>query len=172
MKPRTFDSKEDVSDYYAQILASLQSKNKPKEPLDFNYTGPLSYDYRAFYSDSSEEELLRRSPTSYALMLCNKIGHYLKTVHRKELVRMDVEFHVDCFGQAWLHFASNIWTRERNEELKDQDRQFMDFIAERVNVRQSLALSSAREESKSTTVLVPKERKDPEITRTPQVKFR
>ena len=32
-----------------------------------------------------------------------------------EVLRMNVEFHIDDFGQVWLFNADNIWIREKNE---------------------------------------------------------
>jgi hypothetical protein len=48
------------------------------------------------------------NPTFYCLMVCNKIGHYLKVVHNIKLKRMSVEFSIDDFGVIWLFYAKDI----------------------------------------------------------------
>lgn len=73
-----------------------QAVNEQTGQHDFKYTGAVKYDFKRFLKqDMTEEELMRQSPTMYCLMQCNKIGWYMKLVHNMELLRMNVEFHID-----------------------------------------------------------------------------
>ena len=101
---------------------------------------------------------MRASPTLYCLMVCNKVGHYLKVVYNKELIRMDVEFHKDQFGHVWFYHCRDVWVREKNDWIKNHDERFSRFI-----------LSEIRKEQKPTTQapLVHKEEEDPKPPSTP-----
>ena len=58
---------------------------------------------------------MQSNPTQYCLMLCNKIGYYLKVIHGICLKKMSVEFSVDEFGVVWLLYAKDIVVAEKNK---------------------------------------------------------
>ena len=66
-------------------------------------------------------------------MVCNKIGHYMRLVYEKELIRMDCEFHIDLFGTIWFYHAKDIWVRCNNELIKNHDEIFSRFIFDEMN---------------------------------------
>ena len=41
---------------------------------------------------------------------------------------MNVEFHIDDFGQVWLFNVDNIWIREKNELNQNYEKIFSKFI--------------------------------------------
>ena len=64
---------------------------------------------------------MKRAPDIYCKLMCNKIGMYIQQVHKKDLLRMNVEFTIDEFGKVWLIFAKNIWLREKSDQTANFD---------------------------------------------------
>ena len=88
-------------------------------------------------------------------MVCNKVGHYLRVVYNRELIRMDVEFHRDQFGQVWLYHCRDVWVREKNDWIQNHDELFGRFI-----------LAELRKDQKPSEV-APHKEDDPKPPKTP-----
>ena len=75
---------------------------------------------------------MKKFPRDYCQMICIKIGYYLKVVHKKDLIRMNVEFLIDEFDKIWLFHAKNLWIREENEFPSDHEKMMSQFILKTV----------------------------------------
>lgn len=94
-----------------------------------DYHAQQNFDYKSYLKDGkTEKELMNQNPTLYSLMVCNKIGFYLRVVHKILLKRMSVEFSVDEFGQIWLISASNIVIAEENKLELNYEKILPEFV--------------------------------------------
>ena len=62
------------------------------------------------------------------LKLCKKIGFFLKKVYGIDLMRMNVDFHIDEFGKMWFFSAKNIYLRKQVELPTNQSSMLGQFV--------------------------------------------
>lgn len=74
------------------------------------YLDDVVFDYKQFGED--DEQLQNTNPIVYCIKQCHKIGYYMQKVQLVDIIRMDVEFIKDDFGEIFFFHATNIWTRQ------------------------------------------------------------
>ena len=111
------------------LVHGFQKKvNDSTNRHDIDYHEDYKFDYKKYLGDLTEKELMLSNPTNYCLMVCHKIGYYLKLVHEIDLRRMSVEFSIVEFGAIWLFYVHNIITRVANKLELDYEKIIPDFV--------------------------------------------
>lgn len=60
--------------------------------------------------------------------MCHMIGYYLQHVHAYDLLKMQVDFNQDEFGEIWLMNVDKLFVRKGRKVPTDDGNKLADFV--------------------------------------------
>lgn len=75
------------------ISGTFKTTGDHNKSLPTHYYAKTDFNYKALLQTKdgrlmSDEELMRKQPLIYCLMVCNKIGYYMKKIYKVDLMRV------------------------------------------------------------------------------------
>lgn len=70
--------------------------------------------------------------------MCHKIGYYLQKLHKLDLVRMKVDFHVDEWGKVYLFGVTDLLVRKDRHVPTENDGLLAEYIFKKITARENL----------------------------------
>ena len=64
--------------------------------------------------------------------MCHMIGYYLQHVHGYDLLKMQVDFNQDEFGEIWLMNVDKLFVRKGRNVPTDDGNKLADFVLQHI----------------------------------------
>ena len=90
-----------------------------------SFYGEVKFDHRRFGDD---DVLKQKRPLQYCIKMCHVIGFYLQKAHAYDLMKMQVDFHQDEFGEIWLMQVDKLVVRKTRFVPTENKAQIADFV--------------------------------------------